>query len=296
MSDLRISSLALLLFALPIASPTANAQETKDAPPPSAASTTGAKKPLAAWPALQAKDRDRAIVLTGQLKKDDEAVRTAARSEMLAMGAGAAPVLFQKVGDAEKELALNEELYLVFDEMLTEEHRALMAEQAKKKKIELRKYLLRRLCLMADPELKSAFEPFRKDADEQTLLFATLGLAARKDKDALLQLLEITRTDWASHVELVSKALPFARSGECALALAERMANDGNEVKAAGLRLLRYVATESEKPIIKTYLGAEDHGVVKEAVNVMRVMNGMEPLEKLSAFDVIGMAKEWQSK
>ena len=296
MSDLRISSLALLLFALPIASPTANAQETKDAPPPSAASTTGAKKPLAAWPAVQAKDRDRAIVLTGQLKKDDEAVRTAARGEMLAMGAGAAPVLFQKVGDAEKELALNEELYLVFDEMLTEEHRALMAEQAKKKKIELRKYLLRRLCLMADPELKSAFEPFRKDADEQTLLFATLGLAARKDKDALLQLLEITRTDWASHVELVSKALPFARSGECALALAERMANDGNEVKAAGLRLLRYVATESEKPIIKTYLGAEDHGVVKEAVNVMRVMNGMEPLEKLSAFDVIGMAKEWQSK
>lgn len=296
MSDLRISSLALLLFALPIASPTANAQETKDAPPPSAASTTGAKKPLAAWPALQAKDRDRAIVLTGQLKKEDEAVRTAARGEMLAMGAGAAPVLFQKVGDAEKELALNEELYLVFDEMLTEEHRALMAEQAKKKKIELRKYLLRRLCLMADPELKSAFEPFRKDADEQTLLYATLGLAARKDKDALMQLLEITRTDWASHVELVSKALPFARSSECALALAERMANDGNEVKAAGLRLMRYVATENEKPIIKTYLGAEDHGVVKEAVNVMRVMNGMEPLEKLSAFDVIGMAKEWQSK
>lgn len=296
MSDLRISSLALLLFALPIASPTANAQETKDAPPQSAASTTGAKKPLAAWPALQAKDRDRAIVLTGQLKKEDEAVRTAARGEMLAMGAGAAPVLFQKVGDAEKELALNEELYLVFDEMLTEEHRALMAEQAKKKKIELRKYLLRRLCLMADPELKSAFEPFRKDADEQTLLYATLGLAARKDKDALMQLLEITRTDWASHVELVSKALPFARSSECALALAERMANDGNEVKAAGLRLMRYVATENEKPIIKTYLGAEDHGVVKEAVNVMRVMNGMEPLEKLSAFDVIGMAKEWQSK
>jgi len=180
--------------------------------------------------------------------------------------------------------------------MLTEEHRALMAEQAKKKKVELRKYLLRRLCLMADPELKSAFEPFRKDADEQTLLYATLGLAARKDKDALMQLLEITRSDWASHVELVSKALPFARSGECALALAERMANNSNEVKAAGLRLLRYVATENEKPIIKTYLAAEDHGVVKEAVNVMRVMNGMEPLEKLSAFDVIGMAKEWQSK
>jgi hypothetical protein len=29
---------------------------------------------------------------------------------------------------------------------------------------------------------------------------------------------------------------------------------------------------------------------------VMRVMNGMEPLEKLSAFDAIGQAKEWQSK
>ncbi len=50
MSDLRISSLALLLFALPIASPTANAQETKDAPTPSAASTANdrciARSPL----------------------------------------------------------------------------------------------------------------------------------------------------------------------------------------------------------------------------------------------------------
>ena len=275
------------------------AQDTKpEATKPASTETSAASlpKPAAAWPALAAKDRDRAIALTGQFKKDDEAIKQAARAELLAMGAGAAPVLFQKVGDADKELALNEELFTVFDSMLTAEHRVLMADQAKKKKIELRKYLLRRLCTMADAELKSAFEPFRKDGDEQVGFYANLGLASMRDKDALLDLLERTRSDWAAHVDMVKQALPAARSSECATAVIEHMAKQGSEVKAAGLRLLRYVATDAEKPTIKVFLGSEEHGIVKEAVNALRVMHGQEPLEKLSAFDAIGMAKEWQGK
>ncbi len=288
-----------LLACTSISLAPALAQDDKPAPsnaPLAQQAEAGLPKPLAAWPALAAKDRDRAIVLTGQFKKDDDALKQSARGELLAMGAGAAPVLFQKVGDAEKELALNDELYLVFDSMLTAEHRALMAEQAKKKKIELRKYLLRRLCVMPDPELKSAFEPFRKDDDEQVAFFANLGLASLRDKDALLDVLERTRADWAAHVDMVKQALPAARSSECARAVIEHMAKQGTEVKAAGLRLLRYLATETEKPTIKVFLGSEDHGVVKEAVNALRVMHGQEPLEKLSAFDAIGMAKEWQGK
>lgn len=288
-----------LLACACITSAPALAQDDKPVPasqPTNQQPAAALPKPLAAWPALAAKDRDRAIVLTGQFKKDDDALKQSARTELLAMGAGAAPVLFQKVGDAEKELALNDEIYAVFDSMLTQEHRALMAEQAKKKKIELRKYLLRRLCVMADPELKSAFEPFRKDADEQVGFYANLGLAALRDKDALLDLLERTRADWAAHVDMVKQALPAARSSECAMAVYEHMAKNGTEVKAAGLRLLRYLATDAEKPAIKVFLGSEDHGVVKEAVNALRVMHGQEPLEKLSAFDAIGMAKEWQGK
>ncbi len=253
-------------------------------------------KELSAWPMLTAPDRDRALSLTGQFKKDDEALRKAARDELLAMGAGAAPILFQKVGDAEKELALNEELFVVFDSMLAAEHRGLMAEQVKKKKIELRKYLLRRLCLMADPASKTTFEPFRKDADETVKLYANLGLAAIKDGDALLVVLEMTRKAWADHVDLVKQALPSARCSECAKVVCAFMQPENNETKAAGLRILRYVGTEAEQATIKLMLTSEDHGVVKEAINALRVIHGMDPLEKLSAFDAIGMAKEWQSK
>lgn len=293
-----MSCTTLLLIASLCCAPQApRAQDPQ--PKPDAASTVEAnslKKPLAAWPNLSAADRERALALTGQLKKDGEELRKAGRDELIAMGAGAAPVLFQKVGDADKELALNDELFAVFDATLTDEHRTLMAEQAKKKKIELRKYLLRRLCLMADPQLKATFEPFRKDADETVALHANLGLAAIKDKEALLSVLDRTRADWAAHVDLLKLALPKARCSECANAVWERMQKEGNETKAAGLRILRYVGTEAEKPAIKGLLASEDHGVVKEAINALRVIHGMDPLEKLSAFDAIGMAKEWQSK
>ncbi|MEQ1632446.1 MAG: hypothetical protein ABL997_08745 [Planctomycetota bacterium] len=253
-------------------------------------------KPLAAWPTLAAADRDRAISIVGQFKKDDAALKEAARKDLLAMGASAAPALFQKVSDAEKDLPINDEIYLVFDAMLTTEHRNLMAEQAKKKKLELRKYLLRRLCEMADPELKEAFVPFCKDPDSQTAFYANLGLAALKDKAALLSVLETTRTDWADHCPMVSKVLPAARSNECALVVAEFIAGKPSPVQAAGLRLMRYVATDGERMVVKSYLSAEDHNVKKEAVNALRVMSGQAPLENLSAFDTIGMAKEWLTK
>lgn len=292
------SKIALtMLVALAAFAPVATAQAApSEGAPKSAQAAAELPKPLAAWPQLSAADRERALTLTGQLKKEDEALRKSAREELVKLGAAATPVLFQKVGDAEKELALNEELYAVFDATLTAEHRGLIAEQVKKKKIELRKYLLRRLCLMADPASKPTFDPFRKDADETVQLLANLGLAAIKDTEALLVVLEMTRKAWADHVDLVKQALPPARSSECATVVLTFMQKENNEAKAAGLRILRYVATENEQPSIKTMLTSEDHGVVKEAINALRVIHGMEPLEKLSAFDAIGMAKEWQSK
>lgn len=270
-------------------------QEPKPSTEPAAAGK-GLPEALKAWPALAAADRDRAISLTGQFKKDEAAVKEAARKELLAMGAGAAPVLFQKVGDAEKELALNEELYLVFDEMLQAEHRNLMAEQAKKKKLELRKYLVRRLCQIADPELKDDLAPFAKDADEQIAFHANLGLAALGDTEALAAVVETTRTKWADHKPMVEKVLPRARSAAAGTAVADYVAKKPPAVQAAGLRILRYVATDETRATIKAYLTSEDHNLKKEAVNALRVMAGQEALENLSAFEAIGMAKEWLNK
>ena len=35
---------------------------------------------------------------------------------------------------------------------------------------------------------------------------------------------------------------------------------------------------------------------LKEAINAMRVINGMEPIENLDAFQATKMAEEWQNK
>ncbi len=265
-------------------------------PTPDQHETPAEPKLLSAWPPLSASQRDRALALVGQLKKDDEAVRQAARDELVAMGAAGAPILFQKVGDADKELALNAELYPVFDAVLGHEHALLMAEQAKKKKLELRKYLVRRLCPLADERLHKSLEGFAKDTDAQIAFHAQLGLAALGDRTALIAVLEYTRTHWAEEKDLAELTLPKARSDAAALAVAEHIGKAPPAVQAAGLRLLRHVATENQWPLIKSYLSAVDHGVLKEAVNAMRVQHGMPALENLSAFQSIGMAKEWLTR
>lgn len=287
---------AALLAAAAIVS--AQSQEPKDPAVPAAADAAKSELPEAqkAWPAISAPDRERVILLTGQFKKDDAALRESTRKTLLEMGAGAAPVLFQKVGDADRELALNEELYLVFDEMLKPEHRMLMVEQAKKKKLELRKYLVRRLCQIADPELKDDLAPFTKDPDELVAFHARLGLAALGDTEALIGVLETTRTNWLDHKPMVEKVLPRARSAAAGAAVVDYIGKKPPPVQAAGLRMLRYVATDDHRSSIRSFLAAEDHNLKKEAVNALRVMAGQEALENLSAFEAIGMAKEWLAK
>ncbi|MGE3175680.1 MAG: hypothetical protein AB7O97_23860 [Planctomycetota bacterium] len=274
----------------------AGGQAGGDAPKPDAdADAPQDPKKLKDWPAIAAPDRARALKLTGQLKKESEELRQAAVDEMIAIGAGAAPVLFQKVNDSDE--SINEDLFRVFDAVLGPEHADLMAAQARKKKRTLRNYLTRRLCRFVDPDQRDYLAWASKDEeDEQVVFCANLGLAALHDAPALLQVLELTRRDWLEHKDLVAEVLPAARCDACARAVAEHIASAQPVVQAAGLRLLRYVADQNHVMILRTYLGAEDHGVKKEAVNAMRALHGQEPIENLSAFQAVEMAKEWQSK
>jgi hypothetical protein len=287
----------LLLTALAAVGPAQEAP-TKDATPAPAQAPAQDKdhadNKVKEWPALKPADRDRVLVLAGQFRKDNEELRKAARDELIAFGAGAAPLLFQRVND--KDESINDDLFAVFDNILGPEHAGLMAVQARKNKVTLRTYLLRRLCEFVDPEMKPTLQWATKDSEDDVVFYACLGLAALHDTDALLTLIELTRKTWASHKDLVAKVLPAARCDACGRAVAEHIAKAEATVQAAGLRLLRYVAIPDHVLIIRGYLAAEDHGVKKEAVNAMRVLHGEPPIENLSAFQAVEMAKEWQSK
>jgi HEAT repeat protein len=247
------------------------------------------------WPAPKPEDRDRLPGLYGQLKKDNEALRKEGRDALIAIGDAAVPFLFQQVGD--KEAPVNTEVFTVLDKITGPQHASLLAKElGKKGKLELRKYLFGRLCRFVDPELKATLTGGLKDKEESIVFHSTLGLAALRELSALEPLLEACRTDWNGVRAEVAAVLPAARCEQCGKAVAELIAKGKPPVQAAGLRLMRYVATPPQAAMVKTYLRAEDFVVKKEAINAMRVINGMEPIENLDAFQATKMAEEWQNK
>jgi len=188
-------------------------------------------------------------------------------------------------------------VFTVLDAITGPRHGNLLAKElAKKGKLELRKYLFRRLCEFVDPELKATLTSGLKDKDESVVFHSTLGLAALRELSALEPLLESCRTDWNGVRAEVALVLPAARCDECGKAVAALIAKGKPPVQAAGLRLMRYVATTPQAAMVKPYLKAEDFVVKKESINAMRVIHGIEPIENLDAFQATKMAEEWQNK
>ncbi|MCB9883884.1 MAG: hypothetical protein H6838_00245 [Planctomycetes bacterium] len=251
-------------------------------------------KKLSEWPTLSATDKDRVFALATQFKKDDPKLHDAARQQLIAMGAGAVPFLFQRVSDrAENE---NKQLFEVFDALIESKHGALLAREVKKPVVELRRYLSQRMARFADPELLPTLTPLRKDKDEITAFHAALGCLALGDGDALGQVMSYSKTHWLEQVDLIAAVLPHARSAENGNLVFAAITKAPAADQMAGLRLARYLAIDDHKVILRTYLDSPDHAVKKEAVNVCRVLHGEPPLEKLDVFQSIKLANEWKAK
>lgn len=278
----------LAVLALGCLAATAPSQEPK--PTPSAERPA----PLSEWPAAKPAETDRLPALVGQLKKDKDELKKGGRDGLIAIGPAAAPFLFQQVND--KDEAFNGQLFAVLDAILAPQHAALMARETRKNKPHLRRYLMQRLCRFTDAAMQPVFTAAQKDKDDEVVFAAQLGLAALRDTAMLAKLLDRCRTEWDERRTMVAAVLPAARSEECGRAVAELIAKATPPVQAAGLRLLRYVATKEQAVIVRGYLSSEDHNIRKEAVNAMRALHGMEPIETLDAFQAINMAKEWLEK
>ena len=76
----------------------------------------------------------------------------------------------------------------------------------------------------------------------------------------------------------------------------ERIAQARATDKMAGLRLLRHLATLDQKTLLRSHLESPDFTVKREAINTARVLHGEAPLEKLSSFQAINLAKQWLQK
>ncbi|HLQ38518.1 MAG TPA: HEAT repeat domain-containing protein [Planctomycetota bacterium] len=248
---------------------------------------------LSEWPALKDTDKEKAMALVAQFRKDEK-LHQEARAGLIAFGPAVAPLLLQQVTDRPENI--NAQLFAVFDAILGPPHASLMARESDKQKFELRKYLVRRLCRFVDPDLAPILKKATKDKDEEVKFCGALGLLALRQKDGLPLVMEHCRTDWPVARQMIGEVLPAARSTECGQWLIDLAAKSSAVERTNALRLARYLATKEQTSSIKPYLDAEDHNVKKEAINALRVIHGEAPMEDLSVFQAIDQAKEWKAK
>ena len=277
----------LLAFALPT-------QNTGDPTTGEPATPQGKPKKLDEWPDLEKPDRDRLLGCLGQFRKKNEELHVSAHALLVKIGAAGMPLLLQRVTDRPDNI--NAHLFAVCDDVLDERHAGLMVRAAKKQKVELRRYLVQRLARFVDRDIKPVMTAAMKDPDQQTAYYAALGALALGHKDAIGPVLAYSKTNWHEIGTVTAEVLAKARSNQKGSWLFEAIAKARSADQMAGLRLARYLATKDHLVILRTYLQAPDHAVKKEAVNAARVLHGQEPLEKLSVFQAIGMAKEWLQK
>ena len=285
------SCAAALLAASLLGSVTALAQTPAPQKPPAAQDTKGK---LGEWPPLKDTDTERVLGLIGQFRKPNPQLGDEAKKQLIQLGDPAMPLLMQNVSDRADNV--NAQLVAVLDEVLGKQHAALMARETKKPRIELRRYLTRRLCRFGDPDMVPIFDSLQKDKDEATVFFAQLGLLAQKRKDALAPVLTYTKTRWNDVGALVAEVLTPARSQELGDAVFEAIAKAPAVDQMAGLRLLRHLMVKEQAVILRRYLEASEHTVKREAVNTARALHGEPPIENLSVFQAIEHAKQWLQK
>ena len=270
---------AIALLAL---APTASTQDEPD------------NKQLAEWPALKKTERDRVRMLIKQFRKDDEKLHASAHTRLKKLGAGTAPLLMRQVSDKAKNI--NEPLFAVLDELLIDQHGALLARQTSAASVELRRYVTRKLCLFHSPELVPVFVKAAADKDEHVAFYASLGMLAQKKEAGVDVVLAAARKRWAEVGPLIGQVLPAARSDQCASWIFAKINKAPPAEQMAGLRLLRYLMVKQQNVILRSYLEAPDHTVKRAAINTARVLHGEDPIENLSVFKAIEMAKEWLTK
>lgn len=249
---------------------------------------------LEAWPTLKEADREKVLPLLDLVRKVDSPQHDSAHKQLVAMGDAAVPLILQQIHDRNDNS--NAPYLALLDQALGKQHAALMAREVKKPKVELRRYLMQRLCRFGDTSLKAVFESGRKEKDEQTAFFATLGLLGLKQRDALEPVLAYTRSHWSEVAPIVAEALAGARAQDCGNWVFELIAKAQPADQMAGLRLLRHLMVKEQAVILRTYLESPDHTVKREAVNTARVLHGEAPIETLSVFQAIEQAKQWLKK
>ncbi len=260
---------------------------------------------LTAWP----KPADKDQVLT-----DVERVCKARVPEMaekgkaglLAAGSSGVPFVLERYARERDEEAVKR-LYEILLETTDATHTRLLAKEFGHKEVRARTFALWRAAQFPDVEIK-------KEADAAWARVAKLGDKADADERYAAGLCcastgstvgfpglwdsTVTPKEWDKKKRELRAALAGARGKEAtAFVLAKLDDKADRRTKVAVLRMLAGCGDKDCVSVVRPFLDDEDNQIRVAAINALRgIIDGADPIENLSAFEAIEMAKEWKSR
>jgi hypothetical protein len=287
------------LFSVLLCAPALLAQEP---PKPAAAPAPAKIEYLTAWP--KPADKDQLLTDIERLcKARTEDMGKLAHDALLADGAAAVPFLLERFG-REKDDAAHQRLHELLVELIKADQTRLLAKSFDSKNLHERVIALWRAGVFPDKEIKgpaeAAFARVEKQgdkADPDERYAAALCACSAGSIKGLDTLVAQAMKRWDNKGPEMRIALEGVRGPEATAVVGKRLAEDDRKVKVAALHLLGGCGDKSIVSRIKPLLDETDNSIRVAAINALRgIVDGELPIEGLSAFEAIEMAKKWKEK
>ncbi len=286
----------------------AHAFTPQDPPAPQDAPAKSDEK-LKAWPKLEGKPAATMRADVEKLRKPNTpAMGEAAETALVAVGAAAAPDLLTALGK-EKDLEARLRLENVLDQVTGAAHTRLLAPEFANKSTHVRTWTLKRCSMYPDTELRAAAEEAlarvqaakakkpETEGVEDELYAAALCVTSTGGLAGLDSLASAALDQWGKRGAEIRAALNGVRGDEASDRVLPLVAESERKKVVAGLNLLAGCGSRKAVGAVRPHLDSTDNSIRIAAINAMRgIVDGAAPIEKLSAFDAIEMAKQWKER
>ncbi len=232
---------------------------------------------------------------TPEMAQDAEAALTAT-------GAGIVPELLPALG-REKDEQARERIERVLIAVTGAEHTRLLSAWFGDKAVLVRTFALRRSSAFPDPGLREAAEAalarslaLGEKADPVELYAAALCATSAGSLAGFDTLAISAENRWADRGAELRAVLRAVRGPEASALAVTLLAGERSQV-VAGLNLLSGCGDRASVTKVKPFLDSDDNQIRVAAINALRgIVDGQGPIERLSVFEAIELAKKWKGR
>lgn len=221
---------------------------------------------------------------------------------ILGVGTPAVPFVLERYGK-EKDEDVLKRVKEVLDAITKPEQARLLAQDFAHRDVLHRTYAMWRAAKWPDPQIKPQAEAAwakvvkqGEKADPDERYAAALVTTASGSPAAFEAIFEIAQKSWAKRGGELRVALESLRGADSTKTLLAKLTGE-RKARIAALKMLAGCGDKSAVPTLKPLLDDNDNEIRVVTINALRgIVDGDGPLEQLSAFEAIEMAKKWRDR